>query len=261
MTDRIEAAAQFLARQHAEGARYQNLSGELLPDDIAEAYRVQARFQALMAQGPRGPLAGRKIALSSKPMQEFCGVDHPIAGGVFRNEIHASPATIRRDAFLRMGLEFELSFTFGAELGPRDRPYSEAEVLDAVASCQPAFELIEDRAADYTGLEVRSMIADNAWCGGVVLGKPIADWRGRDLNALPCTLRYNDETPERAVTGLADPVGSLVWVVNHVAGMGEAMKTGDVVITGSVIKTRYPEAGDRATYEIDGLSEVRLAVI
>jgi 2-keto-4-pentenoate hydratase len=261
MSERAEKAAEFIAAEHGAGAVYRNLPEELRPADVAEAYQAQRAFQRMMAAGPPGPVAGRKIALASKPLQELCGVDSPIAGAIFKNDIHTSPAVIPRDAFVGLGLEFELAFTLAEPFDPQGAPYSEEQVVAAIAACRPAFELIEDRKADYSDLDARSMIADNAWCGGIVLGDPIENWRDLDLNDLDGTMFYNDEKPEVAKTGLANPIGSLVWVVNHVTGLGETVAAGEPIITGSVIKTRYPEAGDKVVYDVGGLAEVSIAVV
>ncbi|MEE8244349.1 MAG: hypothetical protein V3R27_05110, partial [Pseudomonadales bacterium] len=58
----------------------------------------------------------------------------------------------------------------------------------------------------------------------------------------------------------ADPLGSLAWVANLITGMGGTIHAGDIVITGSVIKTRYPEPGDRMRYDIDGRADVVLTI-
>ena len=49
-----------------------------------EAYLAQKLFHE---QSGRSELGGHKIALASKVQQELCGIDHPIAGGIFKNEI------------------------------------------------------------------------------------------------------------------------------------------------------------------------------
>ena len=45
-----------------------------------------------------------------------------------------------------------------------------ADVAAAVDGVCPAIEIIDDRGADYRSLDAFSLIADNAWNGGIVLG-------------------------------------------------------------------------------------------
>ncbi|MEM9046790.1 MAG: hypothetical protein AAGC81_19085, partial [Pseudomonadota bacterium] len=79
---------------------------------------------------------------------------------------------------------------------------------------------------------------------------PIEDWHKLDIDSLPCRLEWTAEDPADAVTGDADPIGSLVWVANLVASQGLKIQAGDIVITGSVIKTRYPEGDEFIRYTI-----------
>jgi 2-keto-4-pentenoate hydratase len=39
------------------------------------------------------------------------------------------------------------------------------------------------------------------------------------------------------------------------------MKAGEIVITGSALRTRFPEAGDAITYRIEGLAETSIRVV
>ena len=171
---------------------------------------MQRKFEAT-----RGPIAGRKIALASKTMQEMVGIDQPIAGAIFANDLHRTGAEISLSTFLHLGLEYELAFELGQDVSER---VDAASVLDLVAGVRPAFELIEDRDADYSELDVLTLVADNAWCGGVVLGEPIEGWRDLDLGDLPSVLSQEGVPDEAGSTGAADPVNSLVWVLNTLSG-------------------------------------------
>ena len=261
MIDKTGKIAQAIMAAHAAGEPFGNLDGDLAPEDLAQAYAAQARLHELHAEGGRGILGGRKIALASKVQQELCGVDHPIAGGIFANEIVASPAAIEMSQYHGLGVEFELAFKLDSDLTSRNGPYGKETICECIASVHPAFELIIDRKADYSNLDVLTMIADNAWSAGVVLGPEVLGWREQDLDNLTGVLHWNDDPPVEARTGDADPLGSLVWVVNLVTGMEGSLRAGEIVITGSVIKTRYPTAGDRMRYEFAGFCETVLDIV
>ena len=260
MTDKLDAIARAIKGQHAAGEGYSNLTGDLEPADVAEAYKAQARLHELHAINGRGGLGGRKIALASKVQQELCGVDHPIAGGIFADEIVDSPASISLSDYHGLGIEFEMAMRIGQDIGVDDGPFDQHSIREVIASVHPAFELIIDRKADYSDLSALTMIADNAWCAGVVLGPEISNWRDRDLDELTGTLSWGSDAPVSARTGDADPLGSLAWVVNLVTEMGQTMHAGDVVITGSVIKTRYPAEPVKCRYEMADASSVELSI-
>lgn len=260
MTDRTLAIATEIKRSHEAGERYRNLEGELAPKTLEEAFAAQFRLHALHRESGRGPLGGRKIALASKVLQELCGVDAPIPGGVFASEIWESPAEIRVADFNGPGLEFELAAKLSADIRPGEGPFDRETIRAKVASVHPAFEIIIDRGADYSDLKALTMIADNAWCGGVILGPSIPGWREMDIDALPAVMRWNDEPPVEAKAGDSDPFGSLAWVANVLTEAGETLKAGQIVITGSVIKTRAPKPGDHVRHRI-GEWEVGLRAV
>ena len=252
MTDRTDATARELKRQHEAGETYRTLEGALKPVDIDEAYAAQFRLHQLHLENGRGPLAGRKIALASKVQQELCGVNHPIAGGVFKRDIHQSPATLRMADFNGPGLEFEMAAVLSEGVSPGEGPFDAQSIRAKVKSLHPAFEMIIDRHADYSKIEATTMVADNCWCAGVILGPEIENWRDLDLDDLPCELLWNDEPPVHARSGDAGPLDKLAWIATELARRGQSLNPGDVVITGSVIRTRAPKAGDHVRYRIAG---------
>jgi 2-keto-4-pentenoate hydratase len=246
-------------------APYASLAGELRPADLAEAYRVQGAVQERLG-ALRGAVAGRKIALSSKPMQEMVGIGHPIAGAFFASTLRRSPARVAAADFRHLGVEFELAFELAEDVAPGAGPHDPASVRRLIAGARPAFELVDDLGADYAALDAFTLVAANAWVAGVVLGEPIPDWQALDIANLAATVHQETahqegHVPERTTTGAADPLASLAWVLNHFGAQGQVVRLGEHVITGSAVRTRFPGPGDRLRYEIDGLAAVELAVV
>ena len=256
--DRIEKIAQFMLNQHKSQQNFQNLPQTLMPENLEEAYETQKIFQK---NSGRGELGGFKIALASKVQQELCGIDHPIAGGIFANEIKTSPATFELHNFHGLGLEFEIAVTLSDDLKPEMGPFNNQNIRKFIKSLSPAFELIIDRDANYSNINPLSMITDNAWCSGVVLGKELADWTNLDLDTIHSKLFWNDEIPQNAMIKDAKPIDSLLWVSNLLTSLGRTIPKNSVIITGSVIKTRAPKKGDSIIYNVGNLSEVEIKII
>jgi 2-keto-4-pentenoate hydratase len=265
MTDqaRAERIAEHIFDAHQRRARFERLRGDLAPGSLDEAYVVQDAVHRRFAEAGWGALGGHKIALTSRAVQELCGVDQPAGGAIFARTIHQSPKTLELAGFMRLGLEFELGLRLGSDLPAAGAPYDRASVAPAVATCMAAFELIEDRNADYADLDAASILTDKCWCGGVVLGPETADWQGLDLAAVPVELSWNGEIVDRGVTGAAmgHPFEALAWLANLLAARGRAMQAGEIVITGSALKTRFPQAGDEVTYRIAGLGETTVRIV
>ena len=256
--DRLKQIAKFMLDQHKSKQNFQNLPETLMPKNLNEAYKIQEIFQK---NSGRGQLGGFKIALASKVQQELCGIDHPIAGGIFANEIKSSPETFDLDNFHGLGLEFELAVTLSDDLKPGMEPFDKNNIKQFIKSLSPAFELIIDRGADYSNINPLTMITDNAWCSGIVLGKELSNWEKLNLDVIRSQLLWNDEAPQDAMIKDANPLESLSWVSNLLTSLGRTIPKDSVIITGSVIKTRAPNKGDHIIYKVEDLSEVEIKII
>lgn len=247
---KFDRIAEKLAGTWDQRPDYKALSGDLALHSIAEAYEAQVIVQQAFSV-KRGAIAGRKIALAAKAMQEFVGIDHPVGGAIFANDLHDSPAEIKLADFNHLGLEFELALTLGEDIAP-STSHTPESLISRISAARPAYELIEDRSADYSDLDVKTMIADNAWCGGVVLGPEITGWRDMDLASLPARLIRPGHEDMEGSTAATDPLGSLTWVLNDLGARGITVKRNEIVITGSMLTTQFPQSGDNYRFEISG---------
>jgi 2-oxo-3-hexenedioate decarboxylase/2-keto-4-pentenoate hydratase len=249
-------AARFIDEAHRTGARFQNLPEAIAPATVAEAYAAQAALCELW--GPRlGPIAGLKIATTTRIMQELMGIDHPCMGTIFAARVYASPATIAKADFINVRIECELAVRLGCDLPQAAAPYTREGVRGAVSEMMAAFELIEDRFADYRASKALTLIADNAWNGGVVIGPPMPLPAALDLDGIRGVLKSNGR--EIATGKTDDPLGALAWLANTAAEHGRPMTAGMVVITGSVIPTVDIAAGERLDFALDGIGETSLS--
>jgi 2-keto-4-pentenoate hydratase len=130
-------------------------------------------------------------------------------------------------------------------------------VAPAIAAAMAAFELIEDRNADYAKVEARSLIVENCWNGGIVTGAAITT-AVADLVGIAGRLTIGGKIVGEGKA--EDPCATLAWLANHVADRGRGLKTGMVVITGSLIPT-VSIAGQRAVFTVDGLGDVVMDVV
>jgi 2-keto-4-pentenoate hydratase len=256
-----ELAAAALMGAHMARSRYEDLSADLRPRSLDQAYTVQAAFQRLLIPS-QGKIAGYKIALTSKAMQDFVGIRHPLWGAILAHRVHRAPARLAAADHVHLGIECEIALRLGRDLPASGAPYGETDIAAAVDAAMPAFELVEDRNADYKALDALGLVADNAWNAGIVVGPEIADWRARDLGAAHGKLELNSAFvgEGHGRDALGHPVTALTWLANGLAERGLALGAGMIVMTGSIVITKFLKAGDRARYVLDGMGEVELAV-
>ena len=91
---------------------------------------------------------------------------------------------------------------------------------------------------------------------------PIRDWKSIDLAAVKGTASINGkkvgEGHGRDVMG--HPLDALTWIANHLASRGLGLWRSDVVITGSLVTSKFPKAGDIVRFEAGVLGAVELRV-
>jgi 2-keto-4-pentenoate hydratase len=256
-------AARRLLEAHERREPFAPLPPELAPRTAEEAYAIQDCFVALRAE-KLGAIGGYKIALSSKEMQKFVGVDEPQAGVMLESTLQRTPAKIRAMDYGHLIVEFEIAVQLAADLPAADAPYSRGSVAPLVQAVMPAIEIADDRNADYSRLSRHplELIADNGWNEGAVLGVPVTKWRDLDLGALRGIATINGKVVGEGIgaAAMGHPLEALAWVANHLAAHGRGLVFRDVVITGSIITTKTVQAGDRVTFAVDGLGEVELRV-
>jgi 2-keto-4-pentenoate hydratase len=236
------------------------LPPELMPGDLAEAYRIRDAFEDIEVAAGRGAVAGYKIGLTTPVMQRLCGVDEPCFGAIFACEVHDRRAELPVADYCRLGIETEIAVRLGADLprgGDRDR------VADAVESCMAAIELLEDLRHDYRRLSAAAMVAGNVWNAGAVLGPPDADWRRLDLARVAARLTINGREIGRGMGAdvMGNPLNALCWLADKAAALGRPLRRGMIVLTGSMVPIQFPARGDHAVVEVEGLGSAELAAI
>ncbi len=249
-----------LRHQHHHRERFQPVcdGGCLLT--LEEAYQVQAHHVEQIQRERACAIAGYKIGLTSAAMQEMCGIGHPVHGPVLDDRVYHGAARVSLASYGRLGVEFEIAVRLGEDLRltPGQDPLrAAAQAVDAVAI---ALELVDDRHADYATMDAASLVADNAWNAGVVLGPwvPVFD----SLGGLPAQVLLGGAPAEQGLVGIgsAHPFASLAWLAAALAARGRGLARGGFVMTGSIARTRFPSAGEHWRFESAPLGVVELSV-
>jgi 2-keto-4-pentenoate hydratase len=252
-------AAEMLLAEHKANTTFKPFDRLRGPATVSDAYDIQDRFVGLL-RAEHGDTIGYKVGLTSETMQKFCGIDHPIAGVVLAARLHRSGATVRRADFGRLGLEFEIAVRIKSNVPPTASPYIAETITPYIGGVCAAIELVDDRAADYTNLDVLALLADNSWNGGIVLSELITDWP--DLESV-----LGKATRDGVAIGeghgrdiLGHPFNSVAWLAAHLASRGESLQAGQIVMTGSVMKTIFPTEDAVYGFSLDRIGDVSVTV-
>jgi 2-keto-4-pentenoate hydratase len=250
-SDRHNGMARWMWDARQRRLPFRNLPVELRPGSIAEAYAAQEAYYRL-AEPLYGPVGGAKIATTTKVMQRLMGITHPCGGAIFARTIHSSPASVRTADFVNLRIESEIALKLGSDLPISGAPWTRETVAPAVAAAMAAFELIEDRNADYADTDASSLIVENCWNGGVVIGAP-KSIPAAALVGIAGRLTVGGSTVGEG--NAEDPCATLAWLANHLAERDRDLKAGMMVITGSLIPTVSIASGERAVFKVEGLGE------
>lgn len=252
-------AAETLLAAHKANVRFEALGPPDRPAIVSDAYDIQQRFVALL-RGQHGDAVGYKVGLTSAAMQTFCGIDHPIAGVVLARRVLQSGATVRRADYGRLGLEFEIAVRLQSDVPVTGMPLTAEAIAPHIGGVCAAIEIVDDRSADYASLDVLSLVADNSWNAGIVLSGFAAKWP--DLADVP-----GRAGKDRVAIGeghgrdiLGHPFNSVAWLATQLASRGAGLKAGEVVMTGAVMKTVFPDADASYRFDLEGIGSVEVQV-
>jgi 2-keto-4-pentenoate hydratase len=248
MFDAAMLADQLLA-EHDKGVRYHALTE--LANDPAGAYAVQdALIKRLIARGA-GEIAGWKIGLTTPAMQAMVGFATPVAGAILASRVHQTGATVSVSSYGRLGIESEVAVRI------RDTPppgASERAVFACIDSIAAAFELVDDRGADYAQLEACTLIADNSWNAGIVLGPAVPAIEISQLKDLSGILTRDGVTLVQGES--PDALAIVGWLSDHLRTRGRTLESGQWVLTGSVVRTEFAAAKEHYRLTVGNLPSV-----
>ena len=260
----IRQAAQDLFAEYQAGQTFTALPGPWNIDTIPAAYAVQKEYLKLLAEA-QGAVAGYKLAYTTATMQQRAGWHEPCAGALMSTTIYPSPAVLPGSAYQRLGMECEVAVRLGADLPAAGAPYTRESVAAAVEAVMAAFEVIDMRLPS-EGMDgparTLTSVATNISNAGAILGPPVTDWRDLDLAAAKGRASINGEEVGAGYGSdvMGHPFEPLAWLANKLAGEGESLPAGTVVITGSIVPPKFLETGDRAVVSVEGLGEATLSV-
>ena len=255
----MQTTSDYLINLWQHQQRCVGLPQALQPASREEAYRVQA----LMEGQSVFPLQGWKIAATSVAGQKHIGVTGPLAGRYIAERVLPSGGIVPFGRNHMKVVEVEFAFRMGAELSPRNHPYTEEEVFAAVASLHPALEFPDSRYDRFEIVGVDALIADNACADWLVVGEAVPEiWRDMDLAAF---------SPVGKIAGKEDRIGlgsnvlgspriAMTWIANELSSLGISLAKGQLVTTGTCVVPMAIAAQDRVVGDFGVLGRVEAVV-
>jgi 2-keto-4-pentenoate hydratase len=254
-TTTIEQIADELYRARRVVSTIEFVSPRLPDHDLESAYRISELVAARREAELGVRRAGRKVGLTNPLVQQRVGVFEPDYGIIHDDMVHASGVVRPASAHNFLRIEAEVAFILGSDILD---PALEA-VEEAVAYVTPAFELVDFRFAGNVG-QIVDTIADNAGCDGVVLGEERHRYGDVDLTAVEMVITTADGAEITRGVGsnvLGDPINAVRWLAETALRIGEPLRAGEVLLSGSIGYIEPWPADVECTATITGLGRVR----
>ena len=209
----VAHAAELLAEAQRTGTLIDRLAADFRPTTADDGKAVA---EAAIAHLDR-TVVGWKIGYAAEA--ERRDMEHvPVPGRLLAGALLESPATIAMADVNHPLIEAEIALVLGADLPPREAPYSPDEARAAVASAHVAIEVADPRYADFNGPGNPEFIADNACARFVVVGPEIPGWNNGPLTDIAVEMRLDGALVSEGRTGddRCDGFWSLAWLINDV---------------------------------------------
>lgn len=259
----IVDAARELLRQRLSLTPIDNLPDKLSPSTVTDGYLVQQELNRQLVSAGMGSLVGHKIGCTTPVMQTFLNINQPCAGRIFEHTVMRQHGRVPHHGFVRIGMECEIAVRLKHDLLPRAQPYTRDDVAPAVGEVMAAIELVDDRYRDYRTLGVATLIADDFFNSGCVLGEPLRAWQQVDLAALTgrATINGVEVGAGRGELVMGHPLNALAWLANaQFEHQLPGLKAGEFIMLGSVVETKWLSPGDQVRIHIEHLGEVALDI-
>lgn len=209
--------------------------------DESDAYAIQTKnINDKLAEGMK--VVGKKIGLTSKPMQDMFGVDTPDFG-ILLDTMEVADGNFKSDELIQPRVEAEIAFVLKEDIKGPDLTIE--AVIEATDYVVASFEIVDSRIKDWK-IKIADTISDNASSGQYVLGQIKIDPRKVDLREIEMNLYKNDEkiNSGKGSAALGHPAYCVAWLGNKLSQYDVVLKKGEVILSGALSAALPATKGD-----------------
>jgi 2-oxopent-4-enoate/cis-2-oxohex-4-enoate hydratase len=216
---------------------------------IDEAYQISRELLSLrLLDGER--VVGKKIGVTSKPVQEMLNVREPDFG-FLTDSMQAEDGSCVGPSYMLMQPRIEAEIAFILANGLKGPGVTAEQVLAATQAIAPCFEIVDSRIKDWK-IRIQDTVADNASCGAFVLGHERIDPRNHELPALRVKVFKNEQLISEGVGAAVQgsPLQAVAWLANTLGRFGVELSAGDIILSGSLVPLTPVAGGDAFRMEL-----------
>lgn len=193
---------------------------------------------------------GWKVGFGAPLSMQKLRLERPLIGFLTDKVLLPSASSVSIAGWTKPAMEPEVAVHMGKDL------HAGADLetsRDAIAALGPAIEVAD---VHFTPEDVEKILVDNIFNRHVILGKADSSRAGGQVAELTGYVSHNEEELP-PVTDLQALTGDMIELVRHVANtlsmFGEALRAGDVIITGSIIPPLSVVANNSVSYRLESI--------
>jgi 2-keto-4-pentenoate hydratase len=184
-------------------------------------------------------------------------IDAPLVGFLTDGTLVRSGTTLSIAGWTKPAAEPEIAVYMGSDLIDTS---NRETIRSAIASIGPAIELAD---ISFPAEDVEVILAGNIYNRHVMLGQPDSSRAGCVLDGLVGHVYRNGAE----VASTANPqaaTGDLIDIVRHVAdllsALGERLRAGEVIITGSIVPPLWIESQEEIRFNLDPIDTISITL-
>ena len=200
---------------------------------------------------------GWKVGFGAPASLKSLELDAPLVGFLTDEVLLRTDSTLSLAGWTKPAAEPEVAVYLGMDLpGESDRETART----AISALGAAIEIAD---VNFPPQNVEAILAGNIYNRHVILGKNDTSRAGCNLNNLVGHV-YRNGQETAAVTDLQALTGNFIDIVQHVANllasMGERLRAGEVIITGSIVPPLWIEANEDVRFNLEPVDTLTITL-
>jgi 2-keto-4-pentenoate hydratase len=214
--------------------RWPDIAAQLRPATVEAGYQLQNAAHAQLAAAGDARV-GWKVGSTSAAGQRGFGLQEPVYAGLFASCRSSSLAEALSRPLARPSLECEIAVVLSRDIDGADPSLSVASITDSIGACHIGCEIIDNRYGDPMAVGVPSLIADDFFQAGFVIGAENTSWRTQDLAAAEGFIEIDGQRKIGSARDILSAFDSLHWLAKALARNGLSLRAGELVLTGTLV--------------------------
>lgn len=201
---------------------------------------------------------GWKVGFGAPQAMRSLGIDRPLIGYLLQSAVVENGAKFSFPDFTKIALEPEIAVYLGARI---DSGTDAKAIKAAISGLGPAIEVADVTFPPTDGVE--SILANNIYQRGVVLGAVDERRAGAELTGLAATISVNGigiDVPDDLEANTGPILQVVATVADTLAAMGECLNAGELIIVGSIVPPLLPDTKTSLTYTLGKAAPISVNV-